>query len=59
MSNKLYPCLWFDGQAKAAAEFYCSVFKDSKISPDGQYKIYDEEVKIKSVSGSDILHGIR
>jgi predicted 3-demethylubiquinone-9 3-methyltransferase (glyoxalase superfamily) len=27
MSNKLYPCLWFDGQAKAAAEFYCSVFK--------------------------------
>jgi predicted 3-demethylubiquinone-9 3-methyltransferase (glyoxalase superfamily) len=31
MSNKLYPCLWFDGQAKAAAEFYCSVFKDSKI----------------------------
>jgi predicted 3-demethylubiquinone-9 3-methyltransferase (glyoxalase superfamily) len=31
MSNKLFPCLWFDGQAKAAAEFYCSVFKDSKI----------------------------
>ena len=31
MSNKLYPCLWFDGQAKAAAEFYCSIFKDSKI----------------------------
>ena len=31
MSNKLYPCLWFDGQAKASAEFYCSVFKDSKI----------------------------
>jgi predicted 3-demethylubiquinone-9 3-methyltransferase (glyoxalase superfamily) len=31
MSNKLYPCLWFDGQAKVAAEFYCSVFKDSKI----------------------------
>jgi predicted 3-demethylubiquinone-9 3-methyltransferase (glyoxalase superfamily) len=31
MSNKMYPCLWFDGQAKAAAEFYCSVFKDSKI----------------------------
>jgi predicted 3-demethylubiquinone-9 3-methyltransferase (glyoxalase superfamily) len=31
MTNKIYPCLWFDGQAKAAAEFYCSIFKDSKI----------------------------
>jgi predicted 3-demethylubiquinone-9 3-methyltransferase (glyoxalase superfamily) len=31
MSNQIYPCLWFDGNAKVAAEFYCSVFKDSKI----------------------------
>ena len=31
MKNEIYPCLWFDGQAKAAAEFYCSVFKNSKI----------------------------
>lgn len=34
MSNSIYPCLWFDGQAKAAAEFYCSVFKNSKILVD-------------------------
>ena len=34
MANPIYPCLWFDGQAKAAAEFYCSVFKDSKITAD-------------------------
>lgn len=34
MTNKIYPCLWFDGQAKAAAEFYCSVFKNSKITAD-------------------------
>lgn len=27
----MYPCLWFDGQAKAAAEYYCSIFKHSKI----------------------------
>ncbi|WP_421799368.1 VOC family protein [Haliscomenobacter sp.] len=32
MQNKIYPCLWFDGQAKAAAEFYCSVFGDGKIT---------------------------
>ncbi|MBI1266159.1 MAG: VOC family protein [Cryomorphaceae bacterium] len=31
MKNQIYPCLWFDGQAKAAAEFYCSVFKNAKI----------------------------
>lgn len=31
MNNQIYPCLWFDGQAKAAADFYCSVFKNSKI----------------------------
>jgi predicted 3-demethylubiquinone-9 3-methyltransferase (glyoxalase superfamily) len=31
MKNEIFPCLWFDGQAEAAAEFYCSVFKNSKI----------------------------
>ena len=32
MTNQIYPCLWFDGQAKAAAEFYCSIFPNSKIT---------------------------
>jgi predicted 3-demethylubiquinone-9 3-methyltransferase (glyoxalase superfamily) len=31
MNKQIYPCLWFDGQAKAAADFYCSIFKNSKI----------------------------
>lgn len=34
MKNPIYPCLWFDGKAKEAAEFYCSVFKDSKITAE-------------------------
>jgi predicted 3-demethylubiquinone-9 3-methyltransferase (glyoxalase superfamily) len=34
MKNTIYPCLWFDGQAKAAAEFYCSLFKNSKITEE-------------------------
>lgn len=34
MKHEIYPCLWFDGQAKDAAEFYCSVFKNSKILQD-------------------------
>jgi predicted 3-demethylubiquinone-9 3-methyltransferase (glyoxalase superfamily) len=31
MTNQMYPCLWFDGQAKAAADYYCTIFKNSKI----------------------------
>lgn len=29
--NRIYPCLWFDNQALAAAEFYSGVFEDAKI----------------------------
>jgi predicted 3-demethylubiquinone-9 3-methyltransferase (glyoxalase superfamily) len=36
MANQIYPCLWFDGQAQAAAKFYCSIFKNSKITADNQ-----------------------
>jgi predicted 3-demethylubiquinone-9 3-methyltransferase (glyoxalase superfamily) len=28
---KITPCLWFDGQAEEAAEFYTSLFPDSRI----------------------------
>ena len=31
MIKTIYPCLWFDGQSQSAADFYCSVFPDSKI----------------------------
>ncbi|MBX2898450.1 MAG: VOC family protein [Cyclobacteriaceae bacterium] len=34
MTNPIFPCLWFNGQAKAAAEFYCAVFENSKIIAD-------------------------
>ena len=34
MNKPIYPCLWFDGKAKEAADFYCSIFKDSKITTD-------------------------
>lgn len=29
--SKITPCLWFDGQAEEAAEFYTSVIPDSRI----------------------------
>jgi predicted 3-demethylubiquinone-9 3-methyltransferase (glyoxalase superfamily) len=31
MTPRWHPCLWFDGQAEAAAAFYVSVFPNSRI----------------------------
>lgn len=30
-SGKITPCLWFDTQAEEAANFYVSIFPNSKI----------------------------
>jgi predicted 3-demethylubiquinone-9 3-methyltransferase (glyoxalase superfamily) len=42
-TQKLVPNLWFDTEAEQAAEYYCSIFKNSKITgkthyPDGADK---------------------
>jgi predicted 3-demethylubiquinone-9 3-methyltransferase (glyoxalase superfamily) len=34
---KQTPCLWFDTQGEEAAEFYCSVFPNSKITDVARY----------------------
>lgn len=34
MLNLINPCLWFDGRASEAAQFYCSVFNGAKIMSD-------------------------
>jgi predicted 3-demethylubiquinone-9 3-methyltransferase (glyoxalase superfamily) len=31
------PCLWFDSQGEAAAEFYCSVFPNSRVLSIARY----------------------
>lgn len=31
MNNPIYPCLWLDGNALEVAEYYCSIFPESKI----------------------------
>ena len=31
MKNPMYPCLWFNNQAKEVADFYCSVFPGATI----------------------------
>lgn len=31
MKNPIYSCLWFDGNAREAADYYMSIFKGSKV----------------------------
>jgi len=35
MKGPIYPCLWFDGQAKAAADAYVEAFADARITSEG------------------------
>ena len=35
--KKITPCLWMDSQAEEAANFYVSIFKDSKITQIDRY----------------------
>lgn len=53
MTNKLFPCLWFDGQAKDAAHFYCSIFKNSKILSENPMVVTFElnETKFMTLNG--------
>ena len=37
IQQKITPNLWFDGNAEEAAEFYCSVFENSKILGKAHY----------------------
>ncbi len=37
MPQKITPNLWFDKQAEEAAEFYCSVFKNSRVISKALY----------------------
>ena len=37
MLEKITPCLWFDTQAEEAANFYVSVFKNSRIKSVSRY----------------------
>jgi predicted 3-demethylubiquinone-9 3-methyltransferase (glyoxalase superfamily) len=42
--QRITPCLWFDDQALPAAEFYTSIFKNSKIGTISRYGEAGREV---------------
>ncbi len=39
MINRIYPCIWFDRNAREAAEFYCTVFGDSIMTWGNDYGV--------------------
>src|SRR5882724_11964420 len=47
--QKITPFLWFDGQAEAAAKFYTSIFKKSKILNVARYGEEGEKASGKPI----------
>ena len=44
LKHPLTPCLWFDTQAEDAANFYCAVFPDSKITEISRFPEAGQDV---------------
>lgn len=44
LNHPLTPCLWFDTQAEDAANFYCSVFPNSKITEISRFPDAGQDV---------------
>ncbi len=51
IKQKITPCLWFDTEAEAAANFYTSVFKNSRIKQVSRYGKAGHDIHSKE-SGS-------
>lgn len=47
--QKIYPCLWFKGNAEEAVNFYTSVFKNCKVGDIARYDEGNEHGKKGSV----------
>lgn len=58
MQKQIYPCLWFDGNAKAAAEFYCSLFKNAKITDENPMVVMWElnGLKVMGLNGGPVFN---
>ena len=46
-AKAITPCLWFDTQAEEAAKFYCSIFKNSKITSVSRFPDAGQDVHHK------------
>jgi predicted 3-demethylubiquinone-9 3-methyltransferase (glyoxalase superfamily) len=57
MKNNIYPCLWFNANAQEAANFYCTVFNNSKVvSDNGMVVMFElEGKKIMGLNGGPMF----
>jgi predicted 3-demethylubiquinone-9 3-methyltransferase (glyoxalase superfamily) len=53
-TSKIAPCLWFNGEAEEAAEFYVSLFPDSKIERVSRYD-NDTRLPVSFPNGTALL----
>ena len=49
VTAKIAPCLWFDNQAEEAAQFYVSVFKNSRVVTVTRYPEAGQEIHKRPV----------
>lgn len=42
MSQNIFPCLWFNGNAKEAARYYCSIFQPAYILSENPFVVMME-----------------
>jgi predicted 3-demethylubiquinone-9 3-methyltransferase (glyoxalase superfamily) len=47
-TQRIAPCLWFDSQAEEAAQFYVSIFKNSKVLGVSRYPKAGQEIHRRS-----------
>jgi predicted 3-demethylubiquinone-9 3-methyltransferase (glyoxalase superfamily) len=51
MNNQIYPCLWFNGQAKEAAELYCNAFGGASAIVRDTPMVVTFEIEGKRIMG--------
>lgn len=57
MQNKVYPCIWCNNNAKEMAEYYCSVFPNSKLIDENPVVVIIEieGQKLMLLNGGDVF----
>ena len=59
MKKSIYPCLWFENQAKQAAEFYCNIFTHSKILNESPIVVnFELNFKITAKNGESFFAAV-
>lgn len=57
MKSTIYPCIWFNNNAREAAEFYCSVFPDARIDVSTPLvcTFYIKDKKFMGLNGGEMF----